>query len=809
MEILSDGGKSIELKNSLFGQKRGESSFNQTLRRTLFNIAYEKEKEARGILRQNVAEGRESLKSASESLREETGSIFRERLNLRDAFSSGQIRPEEYFSQTTSLYRVSHQASKAYGAQVRRVAKEDIKMALDQYQEKMKEAREIKELSPKGVSLEIGEEGFVEGISFKLLKGEATITRGSIKITLNGRLQIEKLLLETDEETDVYLKKVPFFKQLKVNLREDSALKISSLEERLRPIISLAKEALSIEFPYPPELAVGQETRMAGGGGGAAPVNNSPTANAGPDETVPINSLVSLNGSGSSDPDSDSLTYQWTQAAGPAVTLSDPTAANPTFTPTQVDNYTFQLVVNDGTVNSDPDNVTIFASAGLVNDPPIAYAGHDQTKAVNSLVTLDGSKSSDPNGDSLTYQWSQTGGSPVTLSDSTAANPTFTPTQIGDYTFELVVNDGTVNSPADSMDVAISVVVPDDVYVNAATGDNSYDGSSPTFQGGNVGPKKTIKAGLAITNPGSTCHVAAGEVYHPTGGDMVVNSGVTLDLEPNVIVKFNRAIDDLYVNGTLNAQGTAGNEIIFTSDEDDSAGGDTNNDGAATTGAKGQWGGIIFNAGSSGLLDHFSARYGGSGVYWDHPYHNWGSGALIHLNNSGALPTISNGTITESANYGILLNSSSPPITNNIVTVNGSDGIHGSSSNPTITNNTITANSGNGIYLASSSPSITNNIITGNSSSGIYADGSSSPAISYNDVWSNSPDYGGTASAGTGDISADPLFVNPAAGNYHIQQPTSPCIDVGNNGAPGLPTEDFDGQPRIINGTVDMGADEV
>ncbi|MGQ0594328.1 MAG: PKD domain-containing protein [Gammaproteobacteria bacterium] len=95
-----------------------------------------------------------------------------------------------------------------------------------------------------------------------------------------------------------------------------------------------------------------------------APVNLAPIANAGQDQTATAGDLVTLDGSGSSDPDNgpSPLTFSWTQTAGPAVTLIGATTATPTFTPTVVESYTFSLTVNDGRDNSPADDVTIIAT---------------------------------------------------------------------------------------------------------------------------------------------------------------------------------------------------------------------------------------------------------------------------------------------------------------------------------------------------------------------------------------------------------------------------------------------------------------
>jgi len=96
----------------------------------------------------------------------------------------------------------------------------------------------------------------------------------------------------------------------------------------------------------------------AGGGSG----NNAPLANAGPDQNQVGLAEITLDGSGSSDPESDTITYSWIQISGVAQTLSDTTAASPTFTPTETDTFVFQLTVSDGGGKFGTDSVTITVS---------------------------------------------------------------------------------------------------------------------------------------------------------------------------------------------------------------------------------------------------------------------------------------------------------------------------------------------------------------------------------------------------------------------------------------------------------------
>ncbi|QUC65419.1 hypothetical protein NsoK4_04020 [Nitrosopumilus sp. K4] len=97
----------------------------------------------------------------------------------------------------------------------------------------------------------------------------------------------------------------------------------------------------------------------AGGGTG----NHAPVSNAGSDQSIGTSVLVTLDGSGSSDPDGDTITYSWTQTSGTLVTLSDETAESPTFTsPVSADTLVFELTVTDDKGSSDTDSVTIVVS---------------------------------------------------------------------------------------------------------------------------------------------------------------------------------------------------------------------------------------------------------------------------------------------------------------------------------------------------------------------------------------------------------------------------------------------------------------
>lgn len=224
----------------------------------------------------------------------------------------------------------------------------------------------------------------------------------------------------------------------------------------------------------------------------ASVANAAPVANAGVTQNIIAGSVVTLDGSASSDANGDPLTYTWTLtsrpigsaavlssstsagAAGPSdpsspstsipstgsvSTSSSSTLVKPTFTADFTGSYVANLIVNDGKLNSAAATVSI--TAAVLNVAPIANAGVAQNVAVGNVVTLDGSASSDANGDPLTYTWALTSrptGSAAILSSSTSAKPTFTADVGFTYVASITVNDGKLNST--SATVSITATTP-------------------------------------------------------------------------------------------------------------------------------------------------------------------------------------------------------------------------------------------------------------------------------------------------------------------------------------------------------------
>ena len=250
-----------------------------------------------------------------------------------------------------------------------------------------------------------------------------------------------------------------------------------------------------------------------------AAANNPPVANAGADQTVDSEQAgVSLDGSGSSDPDGDPITYSWTQTSGPAVTLSGADTATPSFdAPVGPATLEFELEVCDEEPLCDTDTVVVNVNEPVVeNQPPVADAGADQTvDSEQAGVSLDGSGSTDPDGDPITYSWTQTSGPAVTLSGADTATPSFdAPVGPATLEFELEVCDEEPLCDTDTVVVNVNEPVVENQPPVADAGDDqtvdseqagvSLDGSGSTDPDGDpITYSWTQTSGPAVTLSGA------------------------------------------------------------------------------------------------------------------------------------------------------------------------------------------------------------------------------------------------------------------------------------------------------------------
>ncbi len=178
--------------------------------------------------------------------------------------------------------------------------------------------------------------------------------------------------------------------------------------------------------------------------------NLLPTADAGVDQSVLVNTLVQLDGTNSADLDGDSLTYTWAFTKVPAdqtVSLDNPSLISPSFTPNTVGDYTLSLIVNDGVTDSVADTVTI--SVVPLNRPPVAALNELSDITLGASVDLDGSQSTDLDGDSISFRWSlvaKPDDSLLDFSETIVDEFSFLPDVSGAYVVQLIVSDGALES---------------------------------------------------------------------------------------------------------------------------------------------------------------------------------------------------------------------------------------------------------------------------------------------------------------------------------------------------------------------------
>lgn len=167
-------------------------------------------------------------------------------------------------------------------------------------------------------------------------------------------------------------------------------------------------------------------------------------ADAGPDRVASITRALKLDGRGSRGPPTAVLSYSWSvtsKPAGSTASLTNGSTAEPSFVADTLGAYDVQLTVSaNGASASDTVRITVVPE----NHAPIARVGQPQRVMPGDTVQLDGTASSDPDGDVLSFRWTVRGqptGSSVALSAPMAAQTTFVPTVQGTYVIELQVSD--------------------------------------------------------------------------------------------------------------------------------------------------------------------------------------------------------------------------------------------------------------------------------------------------------------------------------------------------------------------------------
>lgn len=335
-----------------------------------------------------------------------------------------------------------------------------------------------------------------------------------------------------------------------------------------------------------------------------------------------------------------------------------------------------------------------------------------------------------------------------------------------------------------------------------STTDRTLTGNSPSRFGSTDASDQgarpyagTPTAGLQGTLWGGLTLNAAGSPY-TVPGDLTVPIGATLRVEPGVTVSFSAGdtmvsgdapgLTELRVEGTLQVAGLAGSPVTLTS---------------GTAGA-GAWHGVHFlQSATAGSIAHARIERATYGVWYQSTVDNPITDCTIATTSTASMyvtagkPTMERCDLSAST-YGVYLASvGSAVVRQTVIRANSSHGVYAtdtSSFTSTFDHLTITGNLGDGIYVlgsGSGSYEVTGSLITYNND-GLENDGTGGTTIvsTYNDVWGNTDDYD-AVSVGTGDLSANPLYVSSTDLRLSSRSPAR----FGGGGGTDMGARPFDG----------------
>lgn len=232
--------------------------------------------------------------------------------------------------------------------------------------------------------------------------------------------------------------------------------------------------------------------------------NSKPIALVGADQSVQPGQTVQISAASSFDLEQQDLTYLWSIDIAPEgshASLFSPKKEATSFTADLPGLYLVRVSVSDQAL-TDEAFITIRAEGEIVL-PPRADAGEDQVTVTGELLTLDGSNSGAEGDGVLTYSWvieRSPVGSRAVLQNPTSSMPGFTPDLDGDYIISLQVNDGSLTSSPDLIEIVAQ-----------------------------KRPQALIQANSLILK-GSTVILDGSESFDPGGGD--ISYSWTLDQKP-------------------------------------------------------------------------------------------------------------------------------------------------------------------------------------------------------------------------------------------------------------------------------------
>jgi hypothetical protein len=283
----------------------------------------------------------------------------------------------------------------------------------------------------------------------------------------------------------------------------------------------------------------------------AAAINQPPTVNAGPDQTLPLPAVAILNGIASDDglPNPPAtLTTTWSKVSGPGtVTFANASSRATTATFSTAGSYTLRLTASDSALSS-TDDLVVTAKAPP-NQAPTVNAGPDQTLTLPAAATLSGTASDDglPNPPAtLTTTWSKvTGPGTVTFANASSRATTATFSTAGSYTLRLTASDSAL-SATDDIVVTVNAAGGAGPCANLCANPTSFviNGS---FQSGNIGT-------------GAVCYQTTSLIHGGNCGNFVSPRTLTVNGTTESCSNGNWASVPAPINGGYCIRTTSGNQ---------------------------------------------------------------------------------------------------------------------------------------------------------------------------------------------------------------------------------------------------------